>query len=26
VRFDPGPLLDAVTGVRDRYLQSRRTA
>jgi uncharacterized NAD-dependent epimerase/dehydratase family protein len=26
VRFDPCPLLDAVTGVRDRYLQSRRTA
>jgi uncharacterized NAD-dependent epimerase/dehydratase family protein len=26
VRFDPGPLLDAVAGVRDRYLQSRRTA
>jgi uncharacterized NAD-dependent epimerase/dehydratase family protein len=26
VRFDPGPLLDAVAGVRDRYLDSRRTA
>jgi uncharacterized NAD-dependent epimerase/dehydratase family protein len=26
VRFDPGPLLDAVAGVRDRYLHSRRTA
>jgi uncharacterized NAD-dependent epimerase/dehydratase family protein len=26
VRFDPGPLLDAVAGVRDRYLQARRTA
>jgi uncharacterized NAD-dependent epimerase/dehydratase family protein len=26
VRFDPGPLLDAVVGVRDRYLRSRRTA
>ncbi len=26
VRFDPGPLLDAVAGVRDRYLQSRQTA
>ncbi|MFL5493160.1 MAG: DUF1611 domain-containing protein [Gemmatimonadales bacterium] len=26
VRFDPGPLLDAVASVRDRYLRSRRTA
>jgi D-glutamate N-acetyltransferase len=26
VRFDPGPLLDAVAGVRERYLHSRRTA
>jgi uncharacterized NAD-dependent epimerase/dehydratase family protein len=26
VRFDPGPLLDAIVGVRDRYLRSRRTA
>jgi uncharacterized NAD-dependent epimerase/dehydratase family protein len=26
VRFDPGPLVDAVAGVRDRYLRSRRTA
>jgi uncharacterized NAD-dependent epimerase/dehydratase family protein len=26
VRFDPGPLLDAIVGVRDRYLHSRRTA
>jgi uncharacterized NAD-dependent epimerase/dehydratase family protein len=26
VRFDPRPLLDAVAGVRERYLNSRRTA
>jgi D-glutamate N-acetyltransferase len=26
VRFDPGPLVDAIAGVRERYLRSRQSA